>query len=327
MVSCPPASDSEAMIAIRTTGPRLGTSRSEKIRARRKRVLSAWVLILASAALTLAVVLAILLVPLPANAPATVRSSPPAATPSVDAAFAGPTLAEESAVESIADSDRGAETEETELLVLSDDKGSNTELDSRGTTRPDAERDEAPSFADAPTSAPKPGELDSMSPGGGPEDYPDSMPSAGDDDESPTLSRAEKQQLAKIERLKKGIRRHFIAQRRTASGARGRPDDHFVVAKYEMPFATRVADVRFEVTADIDASVEQVADYLVATPAKTRRDYQVVARFGSISEAEEGVQAIRQRYDQAREYQAQLLTYLQYEQAQQRFQARSMRRC
>jgi len=166
----------------------------------------------------------------------------------------------------------------------------------------------------------------SESPGtGSPKDYQvTEVKEVPDVDDAKDLSLAERRRLAEIAKLKKLIQRHFIAQRRTSDRSRGQAEDFFVVAKYEMPLDTRVADVRFEVTEAIEPSVNQVADYLLATSAGVMRDFQVVARFDSMSGADEGIVAVRQRYDQAKEYQAQLLAFLQ---AQQRFQASSIRRC
>jgi hypothetical protein len=156
---------------------------------------------------------------------------------------------------------------------------------------------------------------------GTPDDFQDAMPQAAPEgEELPELSRAERRRLAEIARLKKLIRRHFIGQRRATGRTRGKADDYFVVAKYEMPLATRMADLRFEVSQEVDTSVDQVADFLLTVPTGVQRDFQVVGRFGSVSEAEAGVAEVRQRYDQAKEYQAQLLSFL-------RFQASAIRRC
>lgn len=156
--------------------------------------------------------------------------------------------------------------------------------------------------------------------------------SSGNDDVAPleeTAERAEltpeeRQRLAAVERLKKLIQRQFLRVRRTTDRTRGEAGDFFVVAKYDMPLATRLADLRFEVSEGVAPSVDQVADYLLTTPSSAVRDFQVVARFGARSEAETGVQEVRARYDQAKAYQEQLLSFLQ---AQQRFRASAMRRC
>lgn len=138
------------------------------------------------------------------------------------------------------------------------------------------------------------------------------------------LSLAEKRRLAELAKLRKMIYRHFAATRRTLDPSRGQPDDFFVVAKFEMPLSTQQADLRFEVTTAIDPSVDLVKDYLAQTPSQVMRDFQVVARYASMSDALAGLEEARLRYDRAKEYQAQLLAYLQ---AQQRIQATSIRRC
>jgi hypothetical protein len=138
------------------------------------------------------------------------------------------------------------------------------------------------------------------------------------------LSPSDRRRLAQIAKLKRLIRRHYDGRRRTTDRMRGQTSDFFVVAKYEMPLRTRMADVRFEVSQEVDTSVDQMADYLLATPNGVLRDFQVVGRFASMPEAEVGIQAVRQQYDQAKAYQQQLLQFLQ---SQQRFQARSLQRC
>lgn len=142
--------------------------------------------------------------------------------------------------------------------------------------------------------------------------------------EEKALSAAEQKRQAYVTQVKKLVHRHFFAERRSPDLARGKPEDFFVVAKYEMPLSTRVADVRFEITDSLDNSVTQVVDYLMGSPTGTARDFQVVARYASMSEAADGLTKVRQQYDQAKEYQAQMLAYLQ---SQQRIQATSTRRC
>ncbi len=106
-------------------------------------------------------------------------------------------------------------------------------------------------------------------------------------------------------------------------GDRPGPDDHFVVALFHMPLETREAELRFQVLEGTDDAADELADYVQNTPSGTVRDLQVVARFKSAADADAGLQLSRQRYDQAKEYQAQLLAYLQ----QQQRRAASMRRC
>jgi len=147
-------------------------------------------------------------------------------------------------------------------------------------------------------------------------------PAKKDSTTSPDVSPAEKRRLAGLNKL---VRRHFERQRRSPDHSRAQPDDYFVVAKYEMPLATRMADLRFEVSEAVDPSVEQVVDYLSNTPVRVLRDFQVVGCYQSQAEADQALAAVRKRYDQVKEYQAQYLTYLQ---VQQRFRTiSSVRRC
>jgi hypothetical protein len=137
------------------------------------------------------------------------------------------------------------------------------------------------------------------------------------------LTPEERRRLVLENRVRKAVQNRFQRQRRESPPLRGEPEDFFIVANYEMPLTTRVADLRFAVSEGIDPSVDSVVNYLVSTPAAHVRDYQVVARFASRQEAETGIALVRRRYDEARQYQEQLLAYLR----EQQVRASSIRRC
>lgn len=170
---------------------------------------------------------------------------------------------------------------------------------------------------DSSPAAPSPGDT------GRPEDYPEARP--GGQRTSDKLTPAELKQLAAQGRIRKLVDQKFRRQPRDGNRfERVSPEDSFVAARFEMPLATGMLEVRFEVLTGTEAAVQQITDYLLATPAQTVRDFFVVSRFRSPAEADEGLAAARRQYDEARAYQAQLAAYLQ---AQQQVQVQSMRRC
>ncbi len=346
-VSCPncgtqfsvPESGDQAGIAVKLSSRPRGVSRLARMRKRPKRVPVAIVAILASASLLLAVVLAVALGwhtgsnsnrrgLSPAN---TVHRKPQSTLTSRPDVAARPGRSARVRATSPTDSvESFAERNRVASATSEDDRALSNEPESSDDNASPAETSLGPApsaLADALVSAERPvasseTETTDESPEEGtPNDFQDAMPQAAPEGEEPReLSRAERRRLAEIARLKKLLQRHFIGQRRTTDRTRGQADDYFVVAKYEMPLATRMVDLRFEVSQEVDTSVDQVADFMLTTPTGALRDFQVVARFDSMSDAEEGVAALRQRYDQAKEYQAQLLAFL-------RFQASAIRRC
>ena len=66
-----------------------------------------------------------------------------------------------------------------------------------------------------------------------------------------------------------------------------------------------------------------MADYLLSTPENIVRDFKVISRFKSAGEADAGLALVRKQYDEAVQYQQQMLKYLQ----QQYALAKSMSRC
>lgn len=139
-------------------------------------------------------------------------------------------------------------------------------------------------------------------------------------DKNPVLDRKQAAARARIERKIEPI----FKRATLVSGnsfERAHVDDYFVVALFHMPLATRQAELRFQVTQGVDASTNQVGDYIESTPNAAVRNFQVVSRFKSASDAEAGLQFTRKKYDQYRKYQAQMLTYLKG------MQAKSVRRC
>ena len=161
---------------------------------------------------------------------------------------------------------------------------------------------------------------------GRPEDYPakpDQARQRGVKDRK--MSSAERRVLAARFRLRKEVDKRFRRQPRADNRfARKSLDDYFVVVRFEVPLAAREAEVRFEVSGGVEPSVDKIADYLLQRPPRSVRDYTIVARYGSLPDAEDAIRAARKRYDDTKAYQAQLLAYLV---KQQRVKAASMRRC
>lgn len=104
-------------------------------------------------------------------------------------------------------------------------------------------------------------------------------------------------------------------------GERAHVEDFFVVALFHMPLATREAELRFQVLQGVDGSTDQIAEYIQATPSATVRDFQVVSRFKSAPDADAGLEFTRKKYDEYKQYQAQMLAYMKQS------QAKSVRRC
>lgn len=152
------------------------------------------------------------------------------------------------------------------------------------------------------------------------------QPSPEAESEKTRLNLQERQRLILENRIRKKVQSLFHKHHREKTAAPGLPqeNDTFVVAMYEMPLATQVADLRFELSPGLDGSIDKVTEYLLSTPSTTVRDFQVVARFATPEEAETGIAIARRRYDEAKQYQEQLLAYLQ---TQQQFRARALRRC
>jgi hypothetical protein len=180
--------------------------------------------------------------------------------------------------------------------------------------------EELPVTATAPPPAPQPAFSGSQTASGDAQTAPSGEPAEdvgrpGDypsvEDQRPDLESMSPQERARWileNRVRKVVERHFQRQRRERNRyERVDLDDYFIVANYEMPLATRIADLRFDVAQGVAPSVEEVSDYLLSTPSTSVRDFQVVARFATREEAEAGIAVVRQRYDAAKQYQAQLL--------------------
>lgn len=178
-----------------------------------------------------------------------------------------------------------------------------------GAHRLEAPTSQTPSLSESPQDA------------GQPEEY--SATTARQEPER--LTGEARERLIAENRTRKLVQSRFERQPRESNRfARGSLDDYFIVARYEMSRETRIADLRFEILKGVETSAIQVTQDLLATPPTSVRDFQVVARFATQEEAETGIAVVRQRYDEAKQYQAQLLAYLQ---EQQRVQALAMRRC
>lgn len=137
---------------------------------------------------------------------------------------------------------------------------------------------------------------------------------------NPVLDRKQAAARARIERkIEPVFKRAKLVKK--SSLERAHVDDLFVVALFHMPLATRQAELRFQVTQGVDASTDQISDYIRDTPQATVRDFQVVSRFKSATDAEAGLQFTRKKYDEYKKYQAQMLAYLS------EMRAQSVRRC
>ena len=146
---------------------------------------------------------------------------------------------------------------------------------------------------------------------------PDEKPAEGT---TPELDRKQAAARASIERKVAPIFKRAKLVKRSPSD-RAHVEDFFVVALFHMPLATREAELRFQVLQGVDGSTDQVADYIQATPTATVRDFQVVSRFKSAPDADLGLEFTRKKYDEYKQYQAQMLAYMK------EAQAKSVRRC
>lgn len=133
------------------------------------------------------------------------------------------------------------------------------------------------------------------------------------------LSAAELRDKQARGKLEKKIEAHFHRSKFVKGKDRPHIDDYFVVATFQMPLATREAELRFEVMQGQQPSTTKLADYLISTPADQVRDFQVLTRFKSPEEAAQGVEFVRKQYDEFKEYQARMMESMR--------QATSMRRC
>lgn len=94
-------------------------------------------------------------------------------------------------------------------------------------------------------------------------------------------------------------------------GQKAAKEDYFLVAKVEMTVADQAAKVEFGVLQGQEGAKQDIYDYMVGTPERTLRNWNVYARFNDTQTAEAGLQAARKQYDELLAYQKEMMEYFQ----------------
>ncbi|MDP1561465.1 MAG: hypothetical protein Q8M16_08720 [Pirellulaceae bacterium] len=128
-----------------------------------------------------------------------------------------------------------------------------------------------------------------------------------------TKERASLLHLRKELKQAKVIRQQF-KRAKPAKGDRAE-DDTYVVAKLEVQPSANILDVRFESIEGEGDSVRNMVEYVGQTPGNGFRDFRIVSRHSSGSDADSALYQVRQDYDLAKQQQEQYLRYIAQQQA------------
>ena len=131
---------------------------------------------------------------------------------------------------------------------------------------------------------------------------PADKPSA--DAPKPQLSKAEIARNRALEKVQKQLR--VIKPVRGLPG----PSDFFLVGKAEVGTDGK-AKVEFGLLQGTKPASEDIVDYVAGSSQQAIRSWRPFARFGNEETAQKGLVAIREKYDQAQEYRAQLMRLYQ----------------
>jgi hypothetical protein len=128
-----------------------------------------------------------------------------------------------------------------------------------------------------------------------------------------TEQRAALIQLRKELKQAKIIRQHF--KRAKPAKEDRAEDDTYVVAKLEVQPSANILDVRFESIEGERDSVRKMVEYVRQTPANGFRDFRIVSRHSTGSDADSALYQVRRDYDLAKQQQEKYLQYIAQQQA------------
>ena len=118
-----------------------------------------------------------------------------------------------------------------------------------------------------------------------------------------------KQELKLATMISKQMEKLQFSNRKLKSKDRS-DSDSFVFAKIALPQDSREAQITFEPVDGLINGVEVLTKFIHETPAGSFRDYRLVSRHVSNSDAQIDLEHVRQAYDEQKEREKQMIEYI-----------------